>query len=584
MPDAARSPAEQAAEETRLAIEACIDAGKSFLVEAGAGAGKTYSLIEALKYVIAKRGRDFLRQHQRVACITYTNVAVEEINARTDRHPAVQSSTIHSFCWSMIRDFQPYLRRELPNLGGWADKLEEVGGLGTQMITYDELGHRTIDDTHAALHHNDVLTLAVKLLGEPKFRSILASRHPILFIDEYQDTDKAIAEALMANILDTGEGPLIGFFGDHWQKIYGNGCGKIDHPSLKTIGKEANFRSVSAVVNCLNRIRPELPQQVRDPSAVGSVAVYHTNSWVGKRLTGQHWGGDLPADVAGHYLNALVSHLSSEGWDLPAQKTKILMLTHKVLATKQGYGGLADVFPYNDAFIKKEDPYICFFVDELEPVCTAYEGKRFGEMFAAMGRRTPPILSLTDKVAWARDMDKLLELRQTGTVGEILDHLKQTGRPRLSDAVERREKALERHLQETGEEEPSSVERIRKLREVSYQEVVRLSEFIDEKTPFSTKHGVKGAEFENVLVVFGRGWNLYNFSQFLEWGHAPPADKRKAWERNRNLFYVTCSRPRKRLALMFTQKLSDRAIGTLTEWFGTEAIKSLRINSQTASS
>lgn len=30
------------------------------------------------------------------------------------------------------------------------------------------------------------------------------------------------------------------------------------------------------------------------------------------------------------------------------------------------------------------------------------------------------------------------------------------------------------------------------------------------------KHGVKDAEFENVLVVVGRGWNKYNFGKMLE--------------------------------------------------------------------
>ena len=29
----------------------------------------------------------------------------------------------------------------------------------------------------------------------------------------------------------------------------------------------------------------------------------------------------------------------------------------------------------------------------------------------------------------------------------------------------------------------------------------------------STQHGVKGAEFENVLVIIGRGWNQYNFGR-----------------------------------------------------------------------
>src|SRR3546814_9656565 len=84
-----------------------------------------------------------------------------------------------------------------------------------------------------------------------------------------------------------------------------------------------------------------------------------------------------------------------------------------------------------------------------------------------------------------------------------------------------------------------------------------LDRFIDGHTPFATKHGVKGAEFENVLVVVGRGWNKYNFAQMLEWIDAgPPPDKLEFFENNRNLFYVACSRPKVRLALLFTQVLT----------------------------
>src|SRR3546814_19335627 len=71
--------------------------------------------------------------------------------------------------------------------------------------------------------------------------------------------------------------------------------------------------------------------------------------------------------------------------------------------------------------------------------------------------------------------------------------------------------------------------------------------FIDGHTPFATKHGVKGAEFENVLVIVGRGWNKYNFAQMLErLDPGPPADKVESFESNRNLFYVACSRPTRR--------------------------------------
>lgn len=85
---------------------------------------------------------------------------------------------------------------------------------------------------------------------------------------------------------------------------------------------------------------------------------------------------------------------------------------------------------------------------------------------------------------------------------------------------------------------------------------------------------MKGAEFENVLVVVGRGWNQYNFGEMLEFAGAQmiPADKQDSFERNRNLFYVACSRPQKRLAILFTQALSPAALATLGNWFGVDTI------------
>ena len=575
----APNPAKEAAEAARLRIHASIDEGQSFLVEAGAGAGKTYSLVEALRYLVEKRGAELLRCHQKIACISYTNVAANEIESRTDRHPTIQSSTIHAFCWSAIRDFQPFLRKELPSLVNWPERLEEVGKIGERSIEYD-LGHPKVEDKTILLHHNDILVLTAKLLAQPKFREILASRFPVLFIDEYQDTDKDFTEALKSHLLSR-KTPLIGFFGDHWQKIYGTGCGKIEHANLMPIGVNANFRSVPVIVDCMNRMRPELPQNVEDPSATGSVTVYHTNDWSGTRRTGQHWDSDLPAEIAHAHLDALRKRLAAEGWDFSPQETKILMLTHRVLAAEQGYDAFEDVFNYNESFIKKEDPHIAFLCDTLEPMCAAYERKHFGEMFAVLGDRLPAIRCHADKQQWSRDMDKLLALRTTGTIGAVIDHLRQGEHPRLTEAIQRKEKELERVGPTPTDDEPPTISRLRKLRKVSYREVIALDRFIDEATPFATKHGVKGAEFENVLVVVGRGWNQYNFNQFLEWaGDATslPEDKRDAFERNRNLFYVTCSRPRRRLALLFTQKLTPTAMMTLSKWFGAGAIQALRIS------
>ena len=199
-------------------------------------------------------------------------------------------------------------------------------------------------------------------------------------------------------------------------------------------------------------------------------------------------------------------------------------------------------------------------------------------MFAALKRNTPSVQTHKDKLSWTEELEGLLKLRASGTIGAVLDYLKSSKQIRVPDAVIRRQEELERLEKDPSAEMPSSMEQLRKLRAVSYKEIVALDQFIDGQTPFSTKHGVKGAEFENVLVVFGRGWNQYNFNQFLEWAGVPggiPSDKQEAFERNRNLFYVVCSRPKKRLGMLFTQRLSERAINTLGSWFGTQAIHPL---------
>ena len=51
------------------------------------------------------------------------------------------------------------------------------------------------------------------------------------------------------------------------------------------------------------------------------------------------------------------------------------------------------------------------------------------------------------------------------------------------------------------------------LMSVKYSEIISLYQYIEESTPFSTKHGVKGAEFKNVLVVIDdASWNQYKFN------------------------------------------------------------------------
>lgn len=566
------SPADRAAREALAKLFAALDRGQSFVLEAGAGAGKTYSLVKALHYLIEKRGRGLLALGQQIACISYTNVASDEIRSRIDGHPVVWSSTIHAFAWSLISAFQPALRAKIEVLEGWRERLAEAGGIGARRVDYN-LGHRAVADDVVLLGHDDVIKMIALLMEEKKFRDLLQGRFPVLLIDEYQDTNKLFAEAVVKHYLADKKGPLIGLFGDSWQKIYGDGCGAIRDDSLSVIGKGANFRSAPAIVNLLNAMRPELVQAVKDPTEVGSVVAFHTNRWAGVRRKGAHWDGDLPAAEATGCLEAIRGILAGEGWTFEPAETKILMLTHNVLAAEQGYSGIAGVLRQSELYVKKEDPYVGFLVDTVEPVCDAYGRKRFGEMFAALGGEIG-IAEHADKRAWGAEMETLMGLRASGTIGSVIDCIAGSTHIQLSDKVSALESSL--RLGASNEQENERVERAGQLRKVPYCEVIALRKFINESTPFATKHGVKGAEFSNVLVVVGRGWNRYDFNKMLEIScDRIPEKDLDFFERNRNLFYVACSRPKKRLAVLFTQRLSPRAVKVLTSWFGPENVRSL---------
>jgi DNA helicase-2/ATP-dependent DNA helicase PcrA len=572
-----KSPAELASERALTAVYECLKDKRSFLLEAGAGAGKTYSLVKALRFLCSRDEFKLPRNHQKIACITFTNVARDEIVTRTDRNPLIFCETIHAFCWSLISGFQKQLRAVLPTMRHWTEKFDELNPIGDRIVEY-KLGHRSVKNDRVSIHHDEVLPLTIFLMENEKFRRIVADKYPIILIDEYQDTDSDWIEAIKLRFLGQPGMPQIGFFGDHWQKIYGDGCGLINHSAITRIGKEANFRSVPAIVDCLNRMRPDLPQMVEKPEEIGSINIFHTNQWGGARQTGQHWKGDLPSEVSHLALKNVYNRLENDGWDLSAKFTKILMLTHRVLAEEQGYASLPGVFKYNESFAKKENELIAYFIDKLEPACTAYQERKYGKMFEVLGGSVAIIQAKEDKVKWSSSMEGLLKLREEGTIGQVVDYLLETKHPRLPDAIEKLTKDLIRFDKNTGEEMPRALSELEALIAVPYREIIKLTAYHAGHSPFETKHGVKGAEFENVLVVVGRGWNQYNFNEMLELAQDPaniPANRQDAYERNRNLFYVACSRPKRRLALLFTQQLSNQALETLEVWFGANNIEAL---------
>ena len=87
----------------------CIKSEESWYFDAGAGAGKTYALIQSLKLIITEKGKNLEMHNQRIMCITYTNVAANEIKERLGKTTLVDVSTIHERIWSIIAPYQKML-------------------------------------------------------------------------------------------------------------------------------------------------------------------------------------------------------------------------------------------------------------------------------------------------------------------------------------------------------------------------------------------------------------------------------------------------------------------------------------------
>ena len=224
-----RSNYDTAKAEADIADNEIIDAlkqGFNFRVEAGAGSGKTYSLNRVIEWIQANKISDFNKKKQNVICITYTNAAVDVIAERLSDNSFILPSTIHSFAWNSIKQYQSTLLQYIDE--DVSLQCDEGDFIKVTQVQYT-LGHRYKENGVHYLFHDDVLKLFCRFLDNTKFRRVFADKYPLILIDEYQDTYKPIIDKFIEYFIAEKRRPQFGFFGDSWQTIYQskNACGLI---------------------------------------------------------------------------------------------------------------------------------------------------------------------------------------------------------------------------------------------------------------------------------------------------------------------------------------------------------------------
>lgn len=533
--------------------------GKNFRVEAGAGSGKTYSLNRVIEWIQDNKWNEYRRKNQNVVCITYTNAAVDVIAERLADDSFILPSTIHSFAWNVIKQYQSFLLKVIkenenlwPREGDFSDIVE---------VQYT-LGYRYQENGTLYLFHDDVMILFSTLLDNAKFRRIFSDKFPLILIDEYQDSFKPIMDKFIEYFIAQGVGPQFGFFGDAWQTIYqsNKACGLIEHENIVEIKKVSNFRSAPKIVEMLNEIRPELPQLSAIDDFEGEVMVVTCDDYTGERRTDRNFKGDLPVEELKNRLENLIFHIKNN--HIPdSENLKILMISHKVLASQQGYEKLLDILA--NGLRDKEDIFLLFFMEMLEPIYKALETADMQLLFDTLKVKRYPITKKNEKTKWGKLQEQLMYVRAQRTI----DVLKVVIDSHLIPIPQNILAYYEMYF--TTPELTYSNTTIKEFLDLEYGQFLSAINFLYPQAEFSTEHGVKGEEYDNVIFVISKGWNQYQFETYapmIKNGYT--SDKEAAYIRNRNLFYVCCSRPKKRLFFFVSVPMNDTFRDFLSELVG----------------
>ena len=629
-----------------LQIMELINSNENFLLSGGAGSGKTYSLVQVIKQVLTSNPT------VKVACITYTNAAVKEIEERVN-HKNLNVSTIHDFLWDNIKHFQKELKESLIALFNDEDvKQLKIDDLTSVPSDYYENREEPVSIQYkeylklrdGIISHDELLILSEYMFRKYwKLCYIVKDKYKFIFIDEYQDTHEEVVKILLEYLPRTTKKCIIGFFGDAMQAIYDTGIGDIDAYKgdckglVKEVKKVQNRRNPRAVITLANRLRTDgiiqeafgditAPNMVEGTLKDGSVLFLYSDN----------------DDISN------VEHFLSEnyGWDFScANKTKELNLTHNLIADKAGFRTLMDVYDKDLilAFKKRIKDYI-----KDNNIMEDFSDKTFGEVveFLQRGKSgkelkkvqpTPSMqqfidangdlysyalnydYSLLSKIHIDKDQllddkkqsdddDKKKESKRDNLIRHLFkiqrnielyndkqfnEFLRRTDYPPIRTISDKRtlknnietlinvgDKTIEEVINDAHEMHicliDEKLERFKlekgyvydRVKAIKYSEFQKLYEYLEGKTPFSTQHKTKGAEFDNVLVILDNGgWNNYNFeSVFVDNGKSETIKSRSL-----KIFYVCCTRAKENLAIFYHMP-SVNVITKAKEWFGKDNV------------
>ena len=596
-----------------------LDNSKSFFLFAGAGSGKTRSLVEVLKRFRHDNITRFRKNGQKAAIITYTNAACDEIKSRLEYDSAFHVSTIHSFAWELINPYTKDIRNWLTSnlaeeIADLKEKQDKARSTATKTyidrerkielknrrlsilpdfkkFTYNPNGDNL--ETNS-LNHEEVIKITAGFVqNKPLMQNILIQKYPIILVDESQDTKKELVDAFLEVQKNKSANLSLGLFGDTMQRIYTDGKADLGQNLPDTWAKPAkiiNYRCPRRVITLINKIRSGADDQSQVPHKEedGFVRLFivDANGAVDK------------AGVEAETASQMAALTGDQQWNGP--DVKVLTLEHHMAANRGGFATffepLYSVNRLRTGLLDGSLSGVSLFSKRVLPLIKAMQAN---DKFAASRvirensaliqkdvlKNSPNSIADLNKAKDAVDALFSLWADSTApTLNEILKEVFRSGIFQIPDSLLPIAKRLVEDREtdeESGDETETDpvIDAWDTALECKFSEFEEYVKYISNESRFGTHQGIKGLEFQRVMVILdddeARGWS---FSYEKLFGAVEPTatdikneqeGKETSIDRTRRLFYVTCSRAEESLAIVaYTKNPAKVAQYALEqEWF-----------------
>lgn len=608
---------------------------KSFFLFAGAGSGKTRSLVNVLEKFKKEHGENYRLYRQKIGIITYTNAAADEISHRLGHDPIFKVSTIHSFSWELIknlsRDIKDWLRinlqteilelkdaqlksRDLTNKTS-IDRARRIESKENRIQYLDNISKFIYNPngdniSKDSLNHAEVISIAAEFIKtKDLMQDIVVSIFPIVLVDESQDTKREMVDALFRLQENKRDKFALGLFGDMMQRIYGDGKDDLGNnlpADWAKPSKKMNHRSNKRIIELINNIRKDVDgqQQVsRKEKVNGFVRLF-----IGQRKSNKP---DLEKTVA----QKMTKLTSDPLWNLKSGDVMTLILEHHMAANRLGFIELFEplykVDRLKTGLLDGTLPGLSLFTKILLPLVQAFK-KNDKFSIARIVKKHSKLLEKQSLINSNEQSENLKKIKESvydllslwendndPKLIEILDKVKASSLFPISNTmniiVSRTDEEIdtieskENDQNKEGDKDADEIiEAWDKVLQTPFSQIEKYDNYFSENSKFGTHQGVKGLQYSRVMVIVddeeARGF-MFSYDKLFGSKELSATDKKNRTEgketgvdRTRRLFYVACSRAKESLAIVaYTDNPSlvkENAIRY--EWFKEDEIELLQ--------